>query len=342
MEVRTVSAEHVSSYEEFRAVLNGSHEPLVLKGLQIERLDTFTVAALASELGAFQVPTKIDQGEGRRQNPAYIIADQGEHKVIAADVMPWQRPPNLSFGELTEEIASGSGLYLSIRSGNGTCRYAGGVVCYDGDVSDDLLRGLIARVPAPPLLSDENFTTVIWVGSQGKNFGLHSDMLAEQFVVQNEGVKEVFLLLPEDASLVAPFPFLSSHKFYKSAHSTVDRLPRKVAAGCLRSLLHPGDVLYLPPFWWHEFRTVSEGVSLSTTFRFHLEDNKKLFASIDGIYSVCRNARDRGSDRLAKHLVSFFACGLGVKRRRQQPSALCVALFVAGALAGYIFGRRSR
>merc|ERR1712039_549287 len=77
--------------------------------------------------------------------------------------------------------------------------------------------------------------------------------------------------------------------------------------------IHPGDVLFIPPWWWHEVRTISPGISLSTTFRFHIPDADVFSRVVNDLYQLHQNARKSGSDRLAQHLRSYFAYGLSVE-----------------------------
>eukprot|EP00435_Cladocopium_sp_Y103_P034471 s783_g8.t3 len=75
------------------------------------------------------------------------------------------------------------------------------------------------------------------------------------------GTKEVLLLLPEDASLVDPFPFLETTLYYKSRSRTVKNLLPGAAREILRVIMQPGDVLYMPPWWWHEVLLSSKSIT---------------------------------------------------------------------------------
>lgn len=242
-------------------------------------------------------------------------------------------------------LRNGSQFYLTTRSANRACRRDADALRYDesrcSDGSDVLLRALIRKAPFPKFMPEnEAFVTVFWIGSQGKNFGLHTDLYTDQFVVQNEGMKEVFLALPEDASLMAPFSFLESAKFYKSELRSVASLSfEQKASEVYKTFLRPGDVLYIPPFWWHEFCTVSDGPSLSTTFRILLPENKRFYTAVENLYELCKSAREKGSERLARHIASYFAYSLrpSVTRHREPPLRV-VASSLSWLAVGFALG----
>lgn len=367
-EVRTIDGHEVTSHEAFRKLLNDIEEPLLLKGAPLASgFGRFTLEALKSEFGALKLPDKAQgSGQGKskpRTDCAFTVADQKGEEVMGASAVTWN-PAGCSFEALAVAIAGGSGHYLTTRSGKATCRRAADALVYEGPTiegadDDVLIRAFVPRVPSPLLLPcDKGFQTIFWVGAQGNNFGLHSDLFSEQFLVQYEGTKEVFLSLPRDASLIAPFPYLSSPLFYKSERRSVQKLGTGfMKRECVRAMLSPGDVLYIPPWWWHEVRTVSPGVSVSATFRFHTEDADRFSTIMRSMYSLNQNAAKRDSSgRLAQHLRSYFAYGLAVEEAGGDshwlkvkpgtfPSRLACLVGVvgaAGAFVGFVAGRFSR
>lgn len=358
VEVRTVDANDVTSHEHFRRILGTGDEPLLLKRTPFSRgLSDFTIESLGDALSSVQLPDR--QKKGKKSSPgacSLIIADQGDSPVIGAQPKAWDSTGS-TFADLVEYIKNGAGFYLSTRSGKGACHNAGHGLTYSGsadisDPNDVLVKELVPRAPAPSLLPmGASFQMVFWMGNQGNNFGLHSDLFSEQFLVQNQGVKEIFLLLPEDASLVAPFSFLQSPLFYKSEQRTVTNL--KMPGGLVqRAILNPGDVLYIPPWWWHEVCTVSPGPSLSTTFRFHTEDDERFNSVMRAFFRFHENSKNR-SELLAKHVRSYFMHALAVVETgdctaagsRSRPCTPAAILVLAGlatcTMLGFVAGRRS-
>lgn len=338
---------------------------MLLKGCPFSAKTTdFTLDELASQFGTLKLPKKSQrrkQGKTTATGCSFIVADQEGELVMNARPSAWD-PSGYTFASLAAAISGGSGQYLSTRSGKGTCRREANGIVYEGppgeDVDEDvLIKALVPQVHFPSLLPhDVGFQTVFWMGAKGNNFGLHTDLFSEQFLVQYQGVKEVVLLLPRDASKVAPFPYLSSPIWYKSERRSVVNLDSTcITDECLRATLHPGDVLYIPLWWWHEVKTVSPGPSVSVTFRFHTEDAERFAKIMDAMYWLNHNAQKESTGRLAQHLRSYIAYGIakeGTEALAQthtiygrpcgSPLHTMVAMGLAGACIGFVFGRFSR
>ena len=43
-----------------------------------------------------------------------------------------------------------------------------------------------------------------------------------------------------------------------------DRFPRLRAARRFTAVVEPGEVLYIPPLWWHQLRSLSFSISVNT------------------------------------------------------------------------------
>lgn len=105
----------------------------------------------------------------------------------------------------------------------------------------------------------------LWLGPAGTVTPLHYDLVHNLFA-QIRGRKRFTLFAPEHLPRLYPFPFHS-----KLAHfSRVEvespdfvKFPKFRLAVPLELTLEPGEMLYLPPFWWHQVRALDEAVSLS-------------------------------------------------------------------------------
>merc|ERR1712151_308482 len=150
---------------------------------------------------------------------------------------------------------------------------------------------------------------------------------------------QVYLLLPEDASVVSPFSFVFSGNYCKSEKRTISALDSS-QVDLLHVVMRAGDVLYIPPFWWHEERIVSQGHSLTTTFRIPLEDDERFHATLNNVSVLCEKAKKHGSDRLVSHMCSFLAYGLSRNQTSRTPSRwpLHAAMLLA---VGILLGRLS-
>eukprot|EP00164_Ancoracysta_twista_P002852 GFYU01003795.1.p1 GENE.GFYU01003795.1~~GFYU01003795.1.p1 ORF type:complete len:467 (-),score=58.57 GFYU01003795.1:24-1424(-) len=96
----------------------------------------------------------------------------------------------------------------------------------------------------------------VWLGGKGAVSHTHYDT-AHNFYVQLYGRKRFTLLAPSED----PVPFPSLHTFYRQAHANIQRpewhrFPRLQGAKVYQVTLGPGDMLYLPPFWWHRVESL--------------------------------------------------------------------------------------
>ncbi|CAK8985355.1 unnamed protein product [Durusdinium trenchii] len=292
-QLRCVDGSFLQSYDDFERLRERSDEPLLIRQAAFTfEASRFSLDHLAEELKDLTLPQKslsAKQG-GNTSQCTLLVADQGGDAVMSAKPHLWN-PQGCSFRTLAEKIRHG--LYLTTRSGKARVRRVDEELFYDKvedpDGKDVLVEAFVARVPVPLLLpKDLGCQVAFWMGTTGNNFGLHSDLFTEQFLCQHQGVKEVLLLLPEDAAIVQPFPFLESPLFYKSRARTVDNLTLSNAK-CFRVVLEPGDVLFIPLFWWHEVRTL-QGPAVSTTYRFHTEDAERFLKVMNAFYQFHKNA----------------------------------------------------
>ncbi|CEO99051.1 JmjC domain-containing protein [Plasmodiophora brassicae] len=108
--------------------------------------------------------------------------------------------------------------------------------------------------------------TNVWVGSRGATTPLHHDYL-HNFFVQINGVKRFTMFSPADFHSLYLFPkyhFLHRNVQLDIDNATVDDFPLSVSARDRRVVdLHPGQILYLPPLWFHQVEAASASISLN-------------------------------------------------------------------------------
>lgn len=109
----------------------------------------------------------------------------------------------------------------------------------------------------------------IWAGQAGVSTHLHFDTY-ENFYVQLYGKKRFLIFSPSQGKNLYSFPFL--HPSHAQSQLDVDHLnpglyPNQQRAECMVADLIPGDILYLPPLYWHHVisTTVSIGVNAWST-----------------------------------------------------------------------------
>ncbi len=123
----------------------------------------------------------------------------------------------------------------------------------------------------------------IWIGEEGNTTPFHVDGI-HGFVGQTVGEKELILISPNEGALIKNSPFFS-HK-YNSTDPT--QLPDDVRMlenenepfwkiKRYRVILKPGDLLYIPPYWWHT--AFALGPSISVLFRYKIKVHERIKSS---------------------------------------------------------------
>lgn len=120
-----------------------------------------------------------------------------------------------------------------------------------------------------------------WLSSPGVRTHTHFDSDRNTFV-QLLGSKRFVLWPPNQTARLCPFPRL--HPLWHKSRVAFEA-PDLAACGsyagssALVAEVRAGDVLYVPPFWWHTVETLSPSLSLSTISRW-----PELYENLNGIY----------------------------------------------------------
>lgn len=129
--------------------------------------------------------------------------------------------------------------------------------------------------------------TNVWMGSKGSTAAVHHDPF-DNFFVQIYGSKRFTLFPPEVQHALYVYP--KTHPASRQAQVNLNKLygedgvstdspipaaelikfpylkePIMLGAG-MEIIVKPGDVLYLPPFWFHQVESLENAVSINTWF----------------------------------------------------------------------------
>lgn len=146
--------------------------------------------------------------------------------------------------------------------------YHAGPRPYFGNVllspTDAHTRALFSQFQFPQLFPRTQTQTRIWIAGRGQHSTIHNDNY-ENLNAQIVGNK-VFTLYPP-----AQFPKLYAQKINEGLWASpidpcdpdLERYPLFATLEGLRCVLEPGDVLYIPRFWWHQATAQSPSVNLN-------------------------------------------------------------------------------
>lgn len=126
------------------------------------------------------------------------------------------------------------------------------------------LRRDLGALPARPRFV-RHFSPRIWIGSEGAASPLHYDGGDFNLLVHVAGRKQFNMYPPDDTENLYPnragrLPHLSLVD--PLAPDTV-RFPRYALARRSRLVLEPGDILFVPAWWWHSTLSTSSSISVN-------------------------------------------------------------------------------
>jgi hypothetical protein len=190
---------------------------------------------------------------------------------------------------------------------------------------------LLADVQLPPWI--ENPTAVnLWFGAQTVT-PLHHDNSNNCFV-QLHGEKEFTLFSPDDTKYLYSFPLdagmghvsqLDPDSFDPAVFELFSR------ATPIRFTLTPGEMLYMPGFWWHQVKSPGVSISVNAWWECDAEQwarSPNSLRSLYGQYEVDRLASVKAEALTPNELT--FASGAEVLlgfRHRWGAALLAVAAF---------------
>jgi hypothetical protein len=105
----------------------------------------------------------------------------------------------------------------------------------------------------------------LWFGPAGTISPLHFDR-SHNLLHQHWGRKHVVMVAPSYSHLMMPGPKNSESPHVSSldlvtSGSNIDL--SRLNAPCLETILEPGDVLFLPAFWWHNVMSIDAAISVN-------------------------------------------------------------------------------
>ena len=121
-------------------------------------------------------------------------------------------------------------------------------------------------VRLPPYFDDDKFVDVrLWLGP-GNNFTPLRYDPNNNFLGQLRGRKQVMLCPPREITRVYPFPFSYAANHFSQVNVLSPDLTRFPAcAHADRALLElgPGDLLFIPFYWWHAVWGIDQNISIN-------------------------------------------------------------------------------
>lgn len=128
---------------------------------------------------------------------------------------------------------------------------------------------LESDIIVPPWGKNKKYmSTNLWFGGENNITPLHFDAV-DNFLAQIHGTKKIFLYNPGDSRYLYPTTMKSGGRLNFSQvnfQQNISQFPLFKQATVYSLTLEPGQILYIPPGWWHEVHTLSTSISVNFWF----------------------------------------------------------------------------
>ena len=134
---------------------------------------------------------------------------------------------------------------------------------------------LLQDIRTPEWLTDQSAAINLWFGSAGNVTPLHYDH-TNNFFAQVYGRKHLTLFDPMQTDLLYPYPLESpaSHvSFIDLEQPDLEEYPKFCQTRALAGVIEPGELLYLPAYWWHHVRSLQISISVNFWWPHGFEQN---------------------------------------------------------------------
>lgn len=110
----------------------------------------------------------------------------------------------------------------------------------------------------------------VWMGLKGSKTGIHYDKDYRNYLCQIYGKKKIYLWSPNDTKYM-----YQSDKYEKCAGLSKINLwdidnetkyPLFNKAKCIEIILNPGEIIYIPSYWWHAVENITDNLAFSVRY----------------------------------------------------------------------------
>jgi hypothetical protein len=188
-----------------------------------------------------------------QQNYGDRIIELNASKGLTDPESP-QETAQLSLKEYIDEVKTGTKRYLKLSD----------LVNREPELQKDLKYDWLKRFRQPFSFSETYYT---FMGAKGSVTPMHNEFPCNVYV-QVSGVKK-WILYPAGNryflnARTERRPYFFSE--YQPDKSDASRFPLHHLAEKVEVILHPGDVLWVPPFMWHYVENVTDSIGVAYKF----------------------------------------------------------------------------
>lgn len=108
----------------------------------------------------------------------------------------------------------------------------------------------------------------LWLSGRGSRTPLHRD-IPHNLILVTEGIKDIWLLPPEESRHLYPNSIFSRAPNFSRAdirQGDLTKFPKLRNLSVLKVRLRAGEMLYVPPLWWHDVLNIKDTASINYWF----------------------------------------------------------------------------
>lgn len=213
---------------------------------------------------AFHKWQRLDYLKAHSRNSAVVVRSQ-----IVSEVIGWSNPPvkaelteyantvyrEVPFHQFLDDLSEGDTPLVA-----DSCRFS------EGSAIEQMKEDVGGLPFMPQLGKSRHYPPHRSFLYRNSYTDWHFHVVDETFMAQVVGAKEVLLLPPDEASWRALRPVIEEAGYLYDIDT--GRFPGTRALRALRTVVEPGDALYIPVYWWHAVQSMDDefGATVAATF----------------------------------------------------------------------------
>ncbi len=238
------------------------HSPDV-EGFRAQFFETHTPAVISGAMEAWKVFDRWSTDYLKKKAGHQKVMVSKAHDGIHFDKKKLVDGRNMPLGEYLDMIDSGEAAEQQYYAAAIPIRFA------LPEIMDDL--------DYPPYIDPSQCRSPnLWFGPGQNVVPLHYDN-RNNFLAQVKGKKRVLLFPPSELSRLQPFPFFRPTTLTSRvniAKPDVNRFPRFQEARYAEVWLEPGEILFIPLYWWHG--VFGHGINISLNYWINTPAREKI------------------------------------------------------------------
>jgi len=180
------------------------------------------------------------------------------------------------------------------------------------DAATKLFKEMSSDFFIPPLLPDYNpDASGIWIGQRPNLTPFHYDWW-HSFLSQISGRKKFVLIHPLESGFLQKNWKKEARYWLESAPKIGEEKKLQSFHTCITGTLEPGEMLYIPPYWFHQIETIDYGtISMPVRFETNLDLHNEYFElnqdkSLRGLTNNPVENEDKLVDALRSNRMHFI------------------------------------